>query len=84
MMKKNLLAAAILALLLSGSIEGLGQGRGKSARKAPTRTSQICTGCCDPCYEDDVAKIKQATGGTSTNSRSQRRAAPASGKNRKQ
>lgn len=27
-------------------------------RKPIGRPNGICTGCCDPCYEDDVAKFK--------------------------
>lgn len=55
-----IVATVILSLLISTTAFGDKTNRHrKSARTMkPTPGSQICTGCCDPCYEDDVAKIK--------------------------
>lgn len=75
-MKRISVAMTVLSLLLACSIPGLGQGRGKSARKASPRGNQICTGCCDPCYESDVYKIKSGEAGAATAPQARQRRSP--------
>lgn len=58
-MKKTTFAITLLSLVMICSTMGLSQGKAKARVKPPVRGGQICTGCCDPCYADDVAKIRQ-------------------------
>jgi hypothetical protein len=53
-----LIATVILSLLFTATAFGGNRHRQASRTMKPAPGSQICTGCCDPCYEDDVAKIK--------------------------
>jgi hypothetical protein len=52
------IATVILSLLFTTTAFGGKRQRQTSRTIKPAPGSQICTGCCDPCYEDDVAKIK--------------------------
>lgn len=63
-MKKITMAIAVLSLVMTGSIVGFGQGKSRARVQPGGRGNQICTGCCDPCYAEDVSKVRNQQSNT--------------------
>lgn len=55
-MKKILFLTSIMVLFFT--VNAFGQNNKRTIKKPTVKRSGICTGCCDPCYADDVNKIK--------------------------
>ena len=55
-MKKILFLTSIMVLFFM--VNAFGQNNKRTIKKPTVKRSGICTGCCDPCYDNDWWKIR--------------------------